>query len=240
MNKAEEVKEQIREAFAEVECPGDWCLRRSGEGDEPYLTEEEFSGKKDWRLLDAEFLDQSPAGFGTALCFLSDEAFRYYLPAYLIADIDGKLNNVRPVYQLCHSFSTERMTKKVNPRRYGERTWFEAARHRFAVFNQKEAAAIVAYLNFVKERNEYDREVIEQAQRNYWNARAEDKPISDPYWLTMPRCRESSPRSCNKTSRFVRRLLSTGLQPVSFCHPLLVGGRWPPMISSSAGFSRAC
>ena len=31
-------------------------------------------------------IDRAPDGFGSALSFFSDEAFRFYLPAYLIAD----------------------------------------------------------------------------------------------------------------------------------------------------------
>src|SRR5262245_42174703 len=36
---AAELKALIRQAFAEVEYPGDWCLRGSNDGDEPYLLE---------------------------------------------------------------------------------------------------------------------------------------------------------------------------------------------------------
>ena len=62
--------------------------------EEPYLLEEEFKGKTDWQLLDSEFIDQAPDGLASALSFFSDEAFRFYLPAYLIADIDGKLKKL--------------------------------------------------------------------------------------------------------------------------------------------------
>lgn len=77
----------IREAFAGVDYPGDWCLRGSNDGTEPYLLEKAFQGRKDWRVLDANFIDSAPDGFATALGFLSDEAFRFYLPAYVIADL---------------------------------------------------------------------------------------------------------------------------------------------------------
>ncbi len=39
------LKALIREAFADVEYPGDWCLRDSDEGEEPALVEREFTGK---------------------------------------------------------------------------------------------------------------------------------------------------------------------------------------------------
>jgi hypothetical protein len=67
----------IKEAFGPVEYPGDWCLRGSNEGEEPFLLEKEFKGKNDWSVLDAKFLEQAPDGFGTALCFFSDEAFHF-------------------------------------------------------------------------------------------------------------------------------------------------------------------
>jgi len=56
----ERVAEEILSAFNSVEYPGDLCLRRSGEGDEPFLLEQEFKGKTDWRVLEPEFLDQAP------------------------------------------------------------------------------------------------------------------------------------------------------------------------------------
>ena len=57
---------RITLAFAGVEYPGDWCLRGSSEGDEPFLLEQEFKGRSDWRNLDPAFLDQAPGGFASA------------------------------------------------------------------------------------------------------------------------------------------------------------------------------
>jgi hypothetical protein len=72
----EELKDLIREAFANVERPGNWALRGSNEGDEPLLVEQEFSDKTDWRTLDPAFLELAPRGYSSALSFFSDEAFR--------------------------------------------------------------------------------------------------------------------------------------------------------------------
>ena len=119
---AEAVKSLIRQTFSTVEYPGDWCLRGSNEGDEPYELEDQFKGKTDWQTLEASFLDQASGG----LSFFSDEAFRFFLPAFLIADIGGGLCDVEPVYHLCHGLDDFGKVEKVNPRRYGERTWFEA------------------------------------------------------------------------------------------------------------------
>ena len=162
----------ITEVFAAVEYPGDWCLRGGNEGDEPLLVEQEFKGKTDWRILDPAFLDQAPGGYASALSFFSDEAFHFFLPAYMIADIRGQLDRPNPVFHLTHGLDDSSCTERVNPRRYGERTWFEEARHKFAMFTREEATAIVAYLTFKRDRNEFERREIDEALKNYWRARA--------------------------------------------------------------------
>ncbi len=166
------LKAAIRNAFAGVEFPGDWCLRGSNEGDEPFLVEREFAGKNDWTRLDAEFLDQAPDGFGSALSFFSDEAFHFYLPAYLIADIDGALDSSNPVFHLCHGLDDHSKNDRVNPRRYGERTWLDERRHQFAIFNRAEAAAIVEYFKIKRDADDFLKDTVEQALKNYWLDRA--------------------------------------------------------------------
>ncbi|MBD2121812.1 DUF6714 family protein [Trichocoleus sp. FACHB-262] len=173
MPNSEAVKLQIRSAFASVQFPGDWCLRGSNEGDEPFLLEQEFKGKTDWQALDPAFIDRAPDGFGSALSFFSDEAFRFYLPAYLITDIDGKLDMHDPVFHLTHGLTDETRGQRVNPRRYGERTWFDEQGHRFAVFDREQARAIVSYLELKRETDEFQRDEIDQAIANYWSGRAE-------------------------------------------------------------------
>jgi len=165
----ESLKYLIRGAFAQVEYPGDWCLRDSNEGDEPYLVERDFKGKTDWRTLDPAFIDQSPDGLASALSFFSDEAFRFYLPAYLIADIDGLLERSNPLYHLTHGLDNISRDEKINPRRYGARTWNDHARFKLAMFTGKEAAAIVGYLRFKGSADPYERENIEAALKNFWN-----------------------------------------------------------------------
>lgn len=71
MDDTEPIQRAIHEAFVDIEYPGDWCLRGSNEGEEPYLVEEDFKGKTDWRVLDGAFLDPAPKGYATALCFFS-------------------------------------------------------------------------------------------------------------------------------------------------------------------------
>lgn len=167
----ESLKMRIREAFAEVRYPGDARLRGSDEGEEPFLLEQEFKGKDDWRNLGADFLDQAPDGFSSALSFFSNEAFRFYLPAYLIADVDGRLEQADPVFHLTHGLDNESKDKLVNPKHYGARVWFDCKKYRFSIFLPQEAEAIRFYLEWKKGVDKFEREPIEQALKNYWNAR---------------------------------------------------------------------
>lgn len=167
----EVVKAAIREAFADVDYPGDWCLVGSREGDEPLLLEQEFKGKDRWQDLDPAFIDQAPGGFGSALSFFSDEAFRFYLPAYLLADLDGRLQQADPVFKLTHGLDDISREQKINPRRYGEMTWFDYARYRFATFDARQRAAIVGYLGVRRDADDlvaFEKRRIDQALRNYW------------------------------------------------------------------------
>jgi hypothetical protein len=170
--KREQVKQLIVEAFSSIERPGNWALRASSEGDEPYLVERAFQDKPDWRTLDASFLDEAPNGYASALSFLSDEAFRYFLPAYMIADLDERLDRVDPVFHVCHGLDDETRTRTINPRRYGSRTWEDERRYRFSTFTRDESRAIVEYLRCRAADDEVERNTIEQAITNYWSARA--------------------------------------------------------------------
>jgi hypothetical protein len=165
------IEAEIRRAFATAERPGNWALRGSSEGDEPYEVEAAFADKDDWRTLDAAFLDTAPDGLASALSFLSDEAFRYFLPAYLIADLRGALDSVDPVFHLCHGFADDSRHQPVNPRRYGTRTWFDRSSHRMSTFTAAESRAIVEYLRWRGGKDDFDRATIDQAIRNYWNER---------------------------------------------------------------------
>ena len=162
------LKQRICEAFCAVEYPGNGHLRGSNEGDEPYLLEDEFKGKTDWRILGTAFLDQAPDGYASALSFFSDEAFRFYLPAYLIADLDQQLRTVDPTFHLCFGLDDLHGPQPINPRRYGDRTWLTEKQRKFAIFSPGQAAAIVAYLEYKATQDEFQQPMIEQALQNYW------------------------------------------------------------------------
>lgn len=174
------VKAAIQSAFGHVKYPATGCLVNSNEGDEPELVEKAFRGRKDWMSLSAEFLDRAPEDSdASALNFFSDEAFHFYLPAYLIADIDFGVKKADPVFNLTHGLTEESKNERINPLRYGERTWFDVARYKFSIFNNEEVSAIVAYLNFKMEiGDKFERHRIKEALENYWLPRVQELKAS--------------------------------------------------------------
>jgi hypothetical protein len=165
---------RIRTAFANVDYPGDSDLRNSNEGEEPFLLEAEFMGKNDWTVIDPSFIDQAPDGFSSALSFFSAAAFRFYLPAYLLADLDGGLHSVNPVFHLTHGLTHGTKDARINPIRYGEYTWFEYVTERFAGFSPLEVGAILAYLELKRDSadTDYERDLIGEALEIYWLERS--------------------------------------------------------------------
>ncbi len=184
--------ERIREAFRETEHPGDAFLQGSHEGCEPSEAIAPFRGVTDWQQLDSAVLD----AHYTALSFLSAGGFRYFLPAFLIADVNSRLQTADPVFHLTNGFLDHVVTlpmgdrtcekaigksEFVNPRRYGAMTWHDYARCRLSVFTREEAGAIAAYL-------EYRREVdaggagagdITAALDGFWYDRARTAPTHE-------------------------------------------------------------
>lgn len=190
MSDREAVIAEIVAAFGTTEYPGDPFLQGSFEGCEPYEEVGPFQGK-DWRALPADFLD----GHYAALSFFSEGGFRYFLPAYLIADLRGELQTADPVFHLTHGFSDIaveaptstrvfriRSGKSVllNPRRYGAMTFEDQARRRLSIFTREDAGAIVAYLGYRSERDELgvDRDAIAAALNAFWLERARLAPTA--------------------------------------------------------------
>jgi hypothetical protein len=97
----------IRTAFADTPYPGDDDLCGSEMGDEPSECALEFLGL-DWRTIHPALLAENYA----SLSFLSDNAYRYFLPAYLIADIHDapevrqyqEVSTAEPVFHLTITF----------------------------------------------------------------------------------------------------------------------------------------
>jgi hypothetical protein len=187
----DEVSDHIRHAFAATEYPGDAFLVGSREGCEPEDEVGPFRGRTDRALIEPSFLD----GHDCALSFFSEGAFRYFLPAYLLADLDGLLLTAEPLFHLTGGFTDISIeaeaggrtfvrrsgrTVLLNPRRYGAMTFEDYARFRLSVFTREEARAIVAYLEY-KRNTDIHRlhdATINAALDLFWRERAKSAPTS--------------------------------------------------------------
>ncbi len=185
------VIEEIRRAFGDTPYPGDAFLAAPWEGG----SLEEIAGlvgQRDWQAIEAATLD----AHYDAPNLLSEAGFRFFLPAYLVADLEGKLKTADPVFHLTHGFHDGSVetgaggrvfvrrfgaSVLVNPRRYGAITFADVARRRLAVFTREEAAAIVAYLSWRREtdRDAIDCPAIDAALKAFWRDRAAHAPTAD-------------------------------------------------------------
>ena len=156
---------QVRAAFADVVYPGDDRLTDSM-GDEPDALRDDFRGRDDWVALDVDFLNQAPDGWGSALSFFSGEALRFYLPAYLVADLEGTLMCGDPTSRLC-IFVTPQAEGRKLAKFYGGGTLGEHARNEFELFDAAQVSAVVAYLWWKLDTEGYN-PTVEQALENYW------------------------------------------------------------------------
>ena len=192
MSDKETVIAAIHAAFETTEHPGDAFLQGSHEGCEPAEEVGPFRERHDWRNIEAAFLD----AHGGALSFFTEGGLRFFLPAYLVADLHGQLSVANPLFHLTHGFSdveVEAPTKTrvfllksgrtafVNPRRYGALTFFDYARFRLSVFTREEAAAVVGYLGY---RRDFDpegpwRAAIDAALSAFWLERAQAAPPAE-------------------------------------------------------------
>lgn len=167
----QELIDQIEQAFAGVEYPGDNDLTDSTYGEEPAALVDEFAGKTDRHQLDAAFLDQAPDGWGSALSFFSANALQFYLPVYLIADIRGELECSDPTSRLCAALTPLVANQKI-AKVWGGGTMGLRAREDFAKFDAAQVSAVVAYLRWRLDTHGGHDLTIEQALENYWLERA--------------------------------------------------------------------
>lgn len=191
VNHPDNIIENIRRAFEQNVYPGDDYIQGSTEGSEPFEEVGPFSGKQDWRALGADFLDVHDGALG----FFSEAGFRFFLPAYLIADLHGLLNVADPLFFLTHGFhdiavevptpakkfiTTVGRSQLVNPRRYGAMTFYDYARYRLSAFTREESEAIAAYLKYKRDttEEESDKERIQSALDSFWLERARKAPLA--------------------------------------------------------------
>jgi hypothetical protein len=172
--------EQIKTAFDTTPYPGDDRLCGSDQGDEPAEYALEFRGLN-WRTIHPDFLAQHHA----SLSFFSTEGFRYFLPAYLIADLMGTDSNANPVFHLTHGLcpdyslqaeldmkasgllSDELVALMEEEDRMDTFDWHQIAVDKFSHFNHQEREAIISYLQY-STSDEYSRDEINEALEKYW------------------------------------------------------------------------
>ena len=164
--------ETIHRAFGATPHPGDAFLQGSFDGCEPFEEVGHFTGKPDWTALEPGFLDQRYCALG----FLSEGGFRFYLPAYLVADVRRQLRTADPSFHLTHGLDDRHRATLVNPRRYGAMRWVDYARYRLSVFTREESAAIVDYLRWRRDRAGDEAGAIDAALAGFWLERARSAP----------------------------------------------------------------
>ena len=189
MANEDSVLQLISSAFESNTYPGDDFLLGSRQGCEPAEEVLPFQGKTNWKELTADFLDKQ----GGALHFFSEAGLRFFLPAFLLADLRGELQHADPLFTLTHGFSdvTVEVTKNdrkfqiksgksqlLNPNLYGATTFLDYARYRLSIFTREEARAIVAYLEFKQSRESTDRDRIESTLHQFWRERARTAPTA--------------------------------------------------------------
>lgn len=160
-----QIRHQIRAAFADAAYPGDENLTDSF-GDEADALIADFRGRTDWTVLTPDFLNQAPQGWGSALSFFSGAALQFYLPAYLIADLEETLTIGDAACRLCMFVTPQAEGTKI-AKIYGGGTMGDRARQDFARFNGRQVSAILAYLWWKLDTAGYD-PTIEQALEHYW------------------------------------------------------------------------
>jgi len=90
----------IRQAFCETERPDDAFLQGSREGCEPGESVARSSASPIGHNWTLRFLTQLQRAQ-----FLFPKGLRYFLPAYLIADLEDRLQTADPVFHLTNGFS---------------------------------------------------------------------------------------------------------------------------------------
>ncbi len=191
MPSADQVIAQIHAAFDANEYPGDRWLQGSSEGYEPSEEVGPFVGRSRWQDIEPAMLDAHQA----ALSFFSEAGFRFFLPAFLVADLRGQLQAADPLGHLTGGFHTGEVELPaggrtfvqryggmtlVNPLRYGALTMEDYGRFRLSIFTREESAAIVSYLEYRADAEEIARlrEPIVSALDAFWRARAVDAPVA--------------------------------------------------------------
>jgi hypothetical protein len=161
----------ITAAFADVPYPGNDDLIESRLSEEALQVEAEFRGCRDWRILSEVFLDQAPGGLGSALTFFSDGAFHFYIAAYMLADLDGKMTQSDPLYHLAPQSMDPRVSGFSAPFYLTLGTWGRATSLRICDFTQDQRFAVAQFLKYrsrLADISEEQLTIIEHTVEKFW------------------------------------------------------------------------
>lgn len=177
---ATDIAAKITAAFPAKRPPGLAIVQTDGPRyhfDEYAQTESVFRDKDDWTSIDPAFLNDVAGS--AALCFMSDAATRFYISAYMIADLEGALRAADPAFMLHHGFDDESATRvraavplQSEPIRPAI-DFGAIARRKWEPLTTAQVEAVTAYLEWIVERDGLviaDR--AEEALATYWRARA--------------------------------------------------------------------
>src|SRR5215204_1341754 len=114
----EVVIQEIRTAFWENAYPGDGFLQGSSDGCEPAEVIAPFKGRADWQNINLALID----GCYDALSFFSEAGLRFFLLAYLIADVREELQTAEPLFVLVHGFSDVSIKHQTKTRAFIRKT----------------------------------------------------------------------------------------------------------------------
>ncbi len=147
-------------------------------GCEPAEVAALFRGRTDWRTIAPDLLDRAGAASPSALSFFSAVAFRFFLPAFLLADLEGMLLYTDPLFFLWHGLDEATRGGQVRVTGEGMRSWWEVQQDHFAGFTSQEATAIVAYLRWKLDAGKLtdsERSSVAEALESYWLGRAAER-----------------------------------------------------------------
>jgi hypothetical protein len=192
---------EIQAAFADTPYPGDDQLCGSSQGDEPAEDALELRGLS-WQSIHPQLL----ARCYTALSFLSDAGLRYYLPAFLLADVHYHASNyaplyesnAEPVYELtrgldgehtrrAHQVTDAELEALVGKEQLAFLARFEPtpptgtdhyATTRLQAFTRPERLAIIHYLEYRATVDDYEAPSIHAALENYWRPSVGDAALA--------------------------------------------------------------
>ena len=158
--ESEALKREMEEAFADVRCPGVNAIADCMDSTEAERSRSLLGGKRweDWKDRPLEALAEGI--HMTQLSFISDWAFHYYLPLYMLtAALYWEEADVLP---------EDLIGALTRPEKQEDPAWFERFLkrfdERFSDFTPRQLKAILSFLAFMKKRH-YQVEHLEGSRR---------------------------------------------------------------------------